>query len=145
MDNLTIKVTNHLTGEISEIEIKGGDQAANVLQELQASQKALNLAVDKLKSYIDVFLGQDSKGQIGNFMVERVQRETRSWTPEGLRAVGFDSDAIEVALKVDMTIAKKLVEEAIERGEIAPTAKKDLNDNAEISVTKPYLTFKELK
>lgn len=143
--NSTIKVTNHLTGEINEIEIKGGDQAANILQELTASKKAIDAAIDRLKAYIDEYMGQDDKMDIGNFRVTRDQRESRTWTPEGLRAVGFDTDAIEVALKVNMTTAKKLVDEAIERGEIAPDSKKKLNESAEVSVTKPFLTFKVVK
>jgi hypothetical protein len=144
-ENLTIKVTNHLTGEISEIEIKGGDHAANVLQNLTASQKALGNAIDSLKAYINDFMGEDEKAQVGNYMVQRMQRETRNWTPSGLRSVGFDQDAIEVALKVNMTVARQLVEEAIERGEIAPDSKKVLTESAEVQVSKPFLTFKEIK
>lgn len=144
-DSLNIKVINHLTGEISEEEVSGADKAANLLQSYVASQKALGVAIDQLKGYIGEWMGDADQEDVGNFRVRREQRETRTWTPEGLRGVGFDNDAIEVALKVNMAVAKQLVDEAIERGQIKPDAKKELNESADVSVTKPYLTFKVVR
>lgn len=145
MGNFTIKVTNHLTGEISEIEIKSADQAANALEELNASKKALDTAITKLKSFLDYELGDDDQGQFGNFLIQRVQRTTKTWTVEGMKSVGFDEDALAVISKIDMTAAKQLVDEALQRGEIQPDAKKILNESADIKNTTPYLTFKQVK
>lgn len=140
---LIIKVTNHLTGEITEQEVKGADAAEQLYLQLKASQKATETAMKQLLSFLDEWLGVDDKQVFADgHRIERIQRETRRWTPEALRRVGLDSDAIEVVMTVNMTAAKELVQEAIERGEIAPTAKKELDAAAEVSVTKPYVQIK---
>lgn len=144
-NKFTVKVTNHLTGEISEIEIKNPDQAVNILQELTASERALKTAITNLKTYIDIEMGEDDRVQLGNYNVERVQRTTRTWTREGLHEVGFDDDALAVVSNINMTAARALVDESIERGEIQPDAKKRLNDSAEVKSSAPYLTFRQVK
>lgn len=145
MEGFKVKVTNHLTGELTEIEIKGGDHAMDVLDQLQASYKALDTAIANIKNYIDVWMGEDDQMQIGNFMAKREQRASRAWTIDGLRAIGLDDDAIAVASKVNMTTARALVDEAIERGDIKPNAKKELNESAEVSFSKPFLVFRRVK
>lgn len=144
-NSFKLKVTNHMTGEISEIEIKNPDQAVNTLQDLLASKRALDTAITNLKTYIDVEMGLDDKVQLGNYMVERVQRTSRVWTKEGLKAIGFDEDAIAVVSSISMSAARSLVDEAIERGEIAPDSKKVLNESADLKNTAPFLTFKQVK
>lgn len=143
-DSFTITITNHLTGEMSDIEVKNPDQAAYHLEELTASEKAIKAAVAKLKGYLDKELGEDDRGRFGNFEIIRTQRETKTWTREGLNKVGLDEDAIAVISTINMTAARQLVDEAIERGEIAPDSKKQLNEMAEINTTKPFLTFKKV-
>lgn len=145
MEGFKVKVTNHLTGEMTEIEIKGGDHAMDVLDQLQASYRALDGAISNIKNYIDVWMGEDDQMPIGNFVAKREQRATRLWTPDGLREVGLDNDAISMASKINMTTARALVDEAIERGDIKPNAKKLLNESAEVTFSKPFLVFKRVK
>lgn len=142
-ENLQIKVTNHLTGEISEIEITGGDQAANVYTELKASYKALDVALKKILNYIDHYMGQDDTLMLGDgHKVTRQQREVKTWTRDSLRQIGLDDDALDIVSKVNMTLAKEVVLEGIERGDINPNAIKELDRAAEISVSKPFVQVK---
>lgn len=142
-DSINIKVVNHLTGEITEQEVKGADAAEQLYLRLKASQKATEDAMKQLLSFLDDWLGQDDVQPFADgHKIVRVQRETRTWTPEGLRKAGFDRDALDVVMKVNMTAAKALVDEAIERGDIKPDARKELDASADVSVTKPYVQIK---
>lgn len=143
METLKIKVVNHLTGEISEEEVNGPDAAEQLYLQYKASQKATEEAMKKLLSYLDNWLGEDNEQVfVDGKKIVRVQREVRTWTPEALRSIGLDEDALAVVLKVNMTVAKSLVDEAIERGDIRPDAKKLLNESAEVTATKPYVQIK---
>lgn len=142
-DILKFEVVNHLTGEITEVEVKGGDAAANEYIKLKASAKAIDNGLKKLLGYIENYMGEDEKMQIGDgYTAYRQQRESRTWTREGLMSVGLDKDAINVASKINMTLAKEIVREAMERGDIPPNAQKLLNESAEVSVSKPFVQVK---
>lgn len=144
MDNsVQIKVVNHLTGEITEREVKGADAAEQLYLELQASQKAIKIAMDKLLVFLDEWLGQDEEQKFADgHYIKRYQRETKTWTAQGLRSIGLDEDAIQTASKVNMTIAKQIVKESIERGDIKPNAIKELDASAEVSTSKPFVQIK---
>ena len=143
MNNLEIKITNHLTGEITEKKIEGADAAEQLYFELLASEKAIKSAKDRIISYLDEWLGGDEEQRFGDgHVIKRQQRETRTWTITGLRSVGLDNDAIEVASKVNMTLAKQIIKESIERGDIKPDAIKDLEMSADVTVTKPFVVLK---
>lgn len=140
---LKIKVVNHLTGEITEEEIRGADAAEQLYLRLRASRKASETAEKQLLQYLDDWMGQDDVQEFADgHKLVRSQRETRRWTPEALRKVGLDDDAIAVALVVNMTVAKEIVDEAIEKGEIKPDAKKELFAMAEVQVSKPFVQLK---
>ena len=141
-NGFNIKVTNHLNGEIIEKHIVGADQAVGILNELSASKRAIETAMDNIKAYIDIWLGQDDQAEAGGKMVRRVQRERRTWNIQALKEIGLDADAIEVISTINMSAAKTLVDELIERGDVKPDAKKRLNETADVTVTKPYLEIR---
>lgn len=144
-NGLKIKVTNHLNGEIIEKTIDGADAAVNFLTEIEASERAFKTAKENIKVWIDVWMGQDDKAEAGGKIITRAQTERRSWTIQGLKDIGLDQDAIDVVSKVDMSAAKTLIDEMIDRGEVAPNAKKTLNESADVSYTTPFLRFTRIK
>lgn len=142
-ETLKVKVVNKLTGEITEKEVKSIDDAKDLYLELSASETAIKNAKKKLAGYLDFSLGQDESYQFGDGKVlRRVQRESMNWTFEGLRGVGLDEDAITTVTKVDMKLARPVVSEMIERGDIAPNSIKTLNESADRSVTKPFVEIR---
>lgn len=140
MNELNIKVTNNLTGEISEVKVTDVEQAKELLLQFKASAYAIAKAQDQIKAYLDEFLGQDEQYQFSDGKIlRRVQREMRTWRVETLRKVGLDEDQIDVISKVNMTSAKAMVGELIERGIIAPNCGKTLNEEADVLVQKPFV------
>lgn len=142
MDSFKLKVTNYLTGEISEFEVDGVTVAAEKYHELNASKKALEGAIKQLQGYIEDSMGKDDKMDLGNgHRAERIVRTTRTWRRESLRQVGVDNDALDLISKVDMKAAKDLVSEMMVRGEIPPNAGKILDESAEVK----YSSFVQVK
>jgi hypothetical protein len=138
-----ITVTNHLTGEISEIEAKGPDSAKDGYLQLSASETAIKKAKKSLLGYLEQWLGEDEEYKFNDGkIIKRTQRETRQWTIEALRSVGLDQDQIEVCTKVDMSVAKELLLELQERGEVPMNAVKKLNEAAEVKSTVPFVVIK---
>lgn len=138
-DKLHIKLINHLTGEVTEVEVNSAEQAKNLLIELSASETAIKKAKDSLRFYLDKFLGQDEQYQFGDGKIlRRVQRSTLHYRIETLRKY-LDQDQIEVCLKVDTIAANALIQEMIERGELPPNTLKQIRDEADIRATKPYV------
>ena len=75
-------------------------------------------AKKQLASFLDEYLGSDNKYAFSDGKVlRRVQRESRTWTVEGLKEVGLDEDMVMTVSKVDMKLARAVVDEMIERGE----------------------------
>lgn len=139
----TVKVTNRLTGEITEQLVTNATEAKNLYIELSASETATKNAKKQLAAFLDNWLGQDEKFQFADGKVlRRVSRETKLWTLEGLRAAGLDEDAIATATKVDMTVAKEIVKEMVERGEIKPNAGRVLDEYAEVKASKPFVELR---
>ena len=58
---IKVNITNHLTGEITEVEVTSADQAKNLYVELSASESAIKKVKGSLLLYLDQFLGQDDK------------------------------------------------------------------------------------
>ena len=143
-NTLLIKITDYSTGEIIEKEVKNSYEAEQLYIRVKAIETAAKKAKDMLMKYLDEWLGQDKEYAFpdGHRLVRQDGRETRTWTAEGLRAVGLDEDAVAVVSKIDMTLAKQLVDEHIEAGTIKPNAKKELNVSADVKVTKPSITMK---
>lgn len=141
MENeLKIKVVNKLTGEINEVVIDGPEKAKDTYLELSASETAIKNAKKKIIGYLDEWLGQDSEYAFSDGkVVRRVQRESKLWTIEGFKKVGLDEDAIAAMSKIDMTMAKEIVKEMVERGDIVPNAGKVLDEYSEVKATKPFL------
>lgn len=138
-DKLFLNLINHLTGEITEVEVTSAEQAKNLLIELSASETVIKKAKDSLRYYLDRFLGNDENYQFADGKVlRRVQRSTLVYRIETLRKF-LDEDQIEVCLKVDTTAANALVQEMIERGELPPNTLKLIREEADINATKPYV------
>lgn len=139
-ENLKIKVINHLTGEVHETEVTSAEMAKDLLLELSASETAIKKTKDRLKGYLDAWLGQDQEYKFADGKVlRRVQREVKQWTIEGLKKAGLDEDTIAVVSKVDMTAASQIVKEMVERGELDPKASKTIEEYAELKASKPFV------
>lgn len=138
-----IKVINNLTGEVTEVEIESAEQAKNLYLELAASATAIDKAKKQILGYLDDFLGQDDEYQFGDGKrLRRKQREIKRWTTGALRHVGIDIDTIDVISVVNMTAAKELVSDLMERGDIKPDSGKYLNENAEVSYSAPFVEIR---
>ena len=138
-ETLTIKLTNHLTGEITEVEVRSAEQAKNLLIELKASAYVIGKAQDSLRHYLDTFLGQDERYDFADGkQLRRVQRTQLKYRVESLRKY-LDEDQVDVCLKVDTTAANALIQEMIERGELAPNTLKLIRNEADSITTKPYI------
>lgn len=143
IEKFTVKVMNRLTGEISEHEIKTAWDAKELYLQLSASETATKNAKKQLASFLDSYLGDDEKYQFSDGkLLRRVQRETRTWTTEGLKEVGLDEDAVMAVSKIDMKLARAVVDEMIERGDIAPDSRKTLEAAAEVNATKPFVEIR---
>lgn len=138
-DTLQIKLTNHLTGEITEVEVKSAEHAKNLLLELNASALVIKKAQDSLKNFLDNFLGQDEKYQFADGKIlRRVQREMLSYRVESLRKY-LDNDQIDVCLSVSTSATNELMREMIERGELPGDALKTVREEADRKATKPFV------
>lgn len=143
IEKITIKITNHLTGEISEVTVSNLEEAKNNYIELSASEGAIKKVKKRLASWMDEKLGDRENHQFADGKIlRRVQRESKQWTVEGLKEAGLDEDAIAAAVKVDMTMAKQIVKELMERGEVKANAAKILNDSAIIKATAPFVEIR---
>jgi hypothetical protein len=143
IETFTVKVTNKLTGEISEHEIKTSWDAKELYLQLSASETAIKNAKKQLASFLNEWLGQEEMYKfVDGKVLKRVQRESRTWTTMGLREVGVDNDSIETMSKVNMTLAKQIIDEMIERGDIRPDAKKLLLASADVSVSAPFVEIR---
>lgn len=141
-DKLFIKLTNHLTGEITEIEVSNAEQAKNLLMELNASDRTIGKAKESLRYYLDRFLGQDEQYQFADGKVlKRTQRTTLQYRVESLRKV-LDEDQLEMCLKVDVPTANMLIQEMMEKGELPPGTLKAIREEADQKTTKPYVELR---
>ena len=139
---INVRIVNHLTGDVTDIEVKSAEQAKNLYVELSASATAIAKAKDSLKNYLDDFLGQDDKYQfIDGKILRRVQRSRVSYRVEQLREF-LDEDQIEVVLKVDTKAADQLIGEMQERGELPPGTLKNIRENADIAATAPFVEIR---
>lgn len=142
-DILKLSVTNLLTGEISDKEIHSLNEAKDFWMELKAASLVFKKAEERLKNWVDYNLGKEEEYRFADGKVlRRVYRSTKTWTFDGLRQAGLDEDAISLCSKVDMTIAKQVVKEMVEKGEIAPNAGKILEDSADIKAQKPFVEIR---
>lgn len=140
-DTLHIKLTNHLTGEITEVEVRNAEQAKNLLVELNASDRTIGKAKESLRYYLDRFLGADEQYQFADGkLLKRVQRTTLQYQVASLRKV-LDEDQLEVCLKVDVSTANQLIQEMMEKGELPPGTLKQIRDEADQINTKPYVVL----
>lgn len=146
-DKLMIKLTNHLTGEITEVEVTSAEAAKNLLIELKASYYVLGKAMDSLKSYLDRFLGQDQEYSFADGkMLKRIQRTVLKYRVESVKEVFEnieDEDnraaALEAVLKVDSSTVNALVQEMMEKGELPMGALKQIREQADQQTSKPYI------
>lgn len=139
----TVKVINHLTGEISEVEVKGPDTAKNAYLELSASESAIKKAKKQLANFLDEWLGVDEQHRFPDGKVlRRVQRETKQYRVASLRKYLQDEDQIEVCLKVDNKATDVLVGELIEKGELAPGTLKKIKEEADTKATAPFVEIR---
>lgn len=138
-----VKVTNHLTGEVSEYELKTADQAKDLYLQLSADIKALGEAQGQVKEYLDEWLGPNENYEFSDGKtVARKQRVTKTWTTAALRHIGIDEDALDTITKVNMTAAKKYVAELVKRGEMESGDGRYLDEHADIATSKPYLEIR---
>jgi len=143
VEAFTIKVTNKLTGEISEHTISTAWDAKELYMQLSASETAIKNAKKQLASFLNEWLGQEELYKfVDGKVLKRVQRESRVWTTAGLREVGIDDDSIETMSKINMTLAKEIIDEMIERGDIRPDAKKLLLASADVTVSAPFVEIR---
>lgn len=143
IETFAVKVTNKLTGEMNEHEIKNVWDAKELYLQLSASETAIKNAKKQLAGFLDNYLGDDEQYKFADGKVlRRVQRESRTWTIEGLKAVGLDQDMIVTISRVDMTMARQVAKEMIERGDIRPDAMKSLEASAEVKATKPFVEIR---
>lgn len=142
-ETVKIKVVNNLTGEITEVDISNPEQAKDLYLELNASARATDIAKRKIMAYLDEWLGQDEEYKFKDGKrLRRVQRSSKVWTIQGLKAAGLDEDAINTLLVVNMPMAKAIVKEMAERGEIAPNAGKLLDESADVKASKPFMELR---
>lgn len=138
-DKLHIKLTNHLTGEITEVTVSSAEQAKNLLVELNASTGVIRKAQESLRYYLDRFLGQDEEYQFADGKkLRRIQRSVLHYRIESLRKY-LDEDQLEVCLKVDVAAANALVQEMIERAELPPNTLKLIREEADVRASKPFV------
>lgn len=138
-DKLFIKLTNHLTGEITEVEVTSAEQAKNLLLELSASERVIKKAKGNLRYYLDRFLGEDEDYLFADGKkLRRVQRESMQYRIETLRKY-LDEDQIDVCLKVDTTAANALIQEMIDNGDLPPNTLKLIREDADIKASKPFV------
>lgn len=139
---LEIKMTNTLNGEIIEKTITNAEEAKNLLLEINSTMSVAKKITERVRNYLDVFLGQDEQYQFADGkLLRRVQRETTEWQVEELRKY-LDEDQLSVCLKVDKKVAEALVKELMESGDIAPDALKQLNKTAARHASKAYVEVK---
>lgn len=138
-ETLRVRLTNHLTGEITDVEVTSAEQAKNLLIELNASETTIKKAKDALRFYLDRFLGDDEQYNFADGkLLRRVQRSVLSYRVETLRKY-LDADQMEVCLKVDTAAANSLIQEMIERDELPGNTLKLIREEADIRVSKPFV------
>lgn len=143
IETFEVKVTNKLTGEITQHTVKTAWDAKELYLQLSASETAIKNAKKQLSGFLDNYLGEDEQYPFADGKIlRRVQRESRTWTIEGLKEVSLDEDTIAAISRVDMTMARQVVKEMIERGDIRPDAIKFLDQSADVKATKPFVEIR---
>lgn len=145
--SVKIKLTNHLTGEVTEVEVKSADQAKNLYLELAASATVIDKAKTMLRHYLDNWLGQDEQQDfVDGHYVKRVQRTSLIYRPEVVRKYlkeNLDRDtydaAMEVITKIDQTAADLLISEYQSNGQLPAETLKKIRSEADIKATVPYI------
>lgn len=144
---IKVNITNHLTGEITEVEVTSADQAKNLYVELSASESAIKKVKGSLLLYLDQFLGQDDKYDFADGkMVRRVQRTSLVYRVDVVKEVlkeNLDKDtyaaSLDVITKLDQKATDALVQEMMERGELPGNTLKLIRDKADHKSTKPFI------
>jgi len=140
--SFTVKVINNLTGEVSEIPVNSATHAAELRQELKASEAAIKKAITQIDNHLSSWLGQDDEFKLANGMVvKRVYRSRSEWSYEVLRKY-LDEDQITLVTTVKKTQARELLKELVDRGHIQGSVFKDLDDNAIPLPSTPFLEVK---
>lgn len=142
-EKITVKVTNVMSGEILEKEISNAWDAKELFLQLNANMAAMKKAKEQIASYLDTYLGNDDLYEFADGKkLKRSQRSVTIWTPEGLKDVGLDEDAIASVSVISMPLARAVVDEMIERGDIKPDSKKSLNNMAIVNTSKPFVEIR---
>lgn len=137
-----IKVINNLTGEVSTIKVGSATKAAEVRQELKASEAAIKKALKQIDAHLDNWLGDDQESPLPNGMViKRVHRYRTEWSYEILRKY-LDEDQITLVTTVKKTQAKEMLSELVAAGHIDNGVFKDLEENAIPLPSTPFLEVK---
>lgn len=138
-EKLNVKVTNNLTGEVTEVEVTSAEQAKNLLLELKSSTSALKKAQDNLTNYLDRFLGADEEYQFADGKTLRRRQTVRlEFTTESLRKI-LDEDQLDVCLKVDMQATAALIAEMMSRNELPGDTLKKLREEAIQKPSSPWV------
>lgn len=140
---LEFNITNLITGEISELSVNNETEAKNLYLKVQKIESDAKKIKSQLASYLMDFLGDDDKYEfVDGVKLVKNQREVKTWRPEALREIGFDDDLLMIVSKINMTEARKIVDEMIEKGEVAPNTKKILNESADVNTSAPFITLR---
>lgn len=137
-----VKVINNLTGEVSTIKVGSATKAAEVRQELKASEAAIKKALGQIDAHLNNWLGSDDESRLPNGMlVKRVQRFRSEWSYEVLHKY-LDEDQIALVSSVKKTQAKEMLKELVNAGHLDGAVFKDLDENAIPLPSTPFLEVK---
>ena len=154
MDNekLFIKLINHLTGEVTEVEVTSADQAKNLFLELSASETVIKKAKDSLRNYLDQVLGSDLEDKAGyrfldGHVVRRVQRtqliyrfeSVKKYLQDAIKDKDIYAATIDSITKLDQKATDDLLIEMQDRDEIPHNTLKKIRDEADMKATKEYI------
>ena len=144
---MRIKLINHLTGEVSEMDINNLEQAKNAYLELSASESVIKKAKVKLANFIDSGMGQDDRHDfIDGHYVRRVQRTqlvyridvVKKYLKEVLDKDTYNA-VMETITKIDQVATNAMLVEMQDRNEIPHDTLKHIREEADQKSTKPYV------
>jgi hypothetical protein len=138
-----LQVVNTLTGEVMDLEWKNATELRGTYQEINAMIKTLERAKAKAAGYLDEWLGDQDRYDFGDgFVIMRLAPMRKKYQVATVRRY-LDEDQLDLVLAVDGKKLKELMANLVQEGVAPAGAWKDIEAEAEVTPTKPYVKIEK--
>lgn len=138
----TISVIDMTTGEVIDISYENADQLKDMYKRAEGLKKAIDNAMRKMKVDMEIAVNELGNGQEYQFAdghrLKMFQPERKEYRKVDV-AKYLDADQLDVVLQVNNSAVKSLFKEMMAKNELPDGAFKDVEANAYIKQSTPYV------